>query len=152
MIGIYSRPTSKQVLNGYPGLVRDSFAGTLRGRDVRPLQSDTVALPAQVHSAVLTFINMPYYFLPQMGGRRICGRKVKFIHIFNNKLSKSHLVGQLLNSIHDARTHVYKIYTHTVYLKIGISSTHARKHAGQRAHERTYRSVRYGKKKTSKCT
>ena len=26
-----------------------------------------------------------------------------------NKLNKSHLVGQLLNSIHDARTHVYKI-------------------------------------------
>jgi len=25
-----------------------------------------------------------------------------------NKLSKSHLVGQLLNSIHDARTHVHK--------------------------------------------
>ena len=25
-----------------------------------------------------------------------------------NKLNKSHLVGQLLNSIHDARTHVYK--------------------------------------------
>jgi len=27
-----------------------------------------------------------------------------------NKLNKSHLVGQLLNSIHDARTHVYYIY------------------------------------------
>jgi len=26
-----------------------------------------------------------------------------------NKLNKSHLVGQLLNSIRDARTHVYKI-------------------------------------------
>ena len=26
-----------------------------------------------------------------------------------NKLNKSYLVGQLLNSIHDARTHVYKI-------------------------------------------
>jgi len=26
-----------------------------------------------------------------------------------NKLNKSHLVGQLLNSIHDARTHVYSI-------------------------------------------
>jgi len=26
-----------------------------------------------------------------------------------NKLNKSHLVKQLLNSIHDARTHVYKI-------------------------------------------
>ena len=25
-----------------------------------------------------------------------------------NKLNKLHLVGQLLNSIHDARTHVYK--------------------------------------------
>ena len=33
-----------------------------------------------------------------------------------NKLNKSHLAGQLLNSIHDARTHVYKyiyIYIHT---------------------------------------
>ena len=28
-----------------------------------------------------------------------------------NKLNKSHLVGQLLNSIHDARTHIYKKYT-----------------------------------------
>ena len=27
-----------------------------------------------------------------------------------NKLNKSHLVGQLLNSIHDAWTHVYKIH------------------------------------------
>ena len=27
-----------------------------------------------------------------------------------NKLNKSHLVVQLLNSIHDARTHVYKIH------------------------------------------
>ena len=26
----------------------------------------------------------------------------------SNKLNKSHLVGQLLNSIHDARAHVYK--------------------------------------------
>ena len=26
-----------------------------------------------------------------------------------NKLNKSHLVGQLLNLIHDAHTHVYKI-------------------------------------------
>ena len=26
-----------------------------------------------------------------------------------NKLNKSHLVGKLLNSIHDARTQVYKI-------------------------------------------
>jgi hypothetical protein len=32
-----------------------------------------------------------------------------YIYIYN-KLNKSHLVGQLLNSIHDARTHVCKIY------------------------------------------
>jgi hypothetical protein len=39
MIGMYSLVTSKQVLNGYPGLIWDSFAGTLRARDVRPLAS-----------------------------------------------------------------------------------------------------------------
>jgi len=149
MIGIYSPPTSKQVSNGYPALVQDSFAGTLRARDVRPLQSDTVALPAQVHSAVLTLINMPYYFLPQMGGRRICVRKVKFTHILNNKMKKSHLVGQLLNSIHDARAHVYKIYKHC--LPQNRYKLHTRKHVRQRAHKRAYRSIRNGNK-TTKCT
>jgi len=36
----------------------------------------------------------------------------------NNKLNKSHLVGkQLLNSIHDARTHVYKVnYVLVLYI------------------------------------
>jgi len=29
------------------------------------------------------------------------------LHLYN-KMNKSHLVGQLLISIHDARTHVYK--------------------------------------------
>jgi len=43
---------------------------------------------------------------------------LELIHAYHteiyNKLNKSHLVGQLLNSIHDARTHVYikkKCYT-----------------------------------------
>ena len=34
-----------------------------------------------------------------------------------NKLNKSHLVGQLLNSIHDARTNVYKKNIKTFFLK-----------------------------------
>ena len=33
-----------------------------------------------------------------------------------NKLNKSHLVAELLNSIHDARTHVYKIYLTTLFV------------------------------------
>lgn len=120
MIGIYSATTSKQVLKGYPGLTRDSFAGKLRARDVRPLQTYVVAPPAHVHIAVFTLINMPHYFLPQMGGRRICVRKVQF--------------------------------TQTVYLKIGISSTHARTQActSTRA-QHTYRNIRYGNT-TNKCT
>jgi len=32
-----------------------------------------------------------------------------------NKLNKSHLVGQFLNSIHDARTHVYKTLQFVVF-------------------------------------
>jgi hypothetical protein len=143
MIGIYSQPTSKQVL------VRESFAGTLRARDARPLRTDAVALPVQVHSAVLTLINMPYCFLPQVGERRICVRKVKFTHTFNNKLNKSHLVGQLLNSIHDTRTHVYKIYTHC--LPQNRYQLHAHTHVRQSAHKRTYPSIRYVNK-TNKCT
>jgi len=35
----------------------------------------------------------------------------------SNKLNKSHLVGQLLNSIHDARTHAYKIQSFRLKLK-----------------------------------
>jgi len=35
----------------------------------------------------------------------------------SNKINKSHLVGQLLNSIHDARIHVYKILLVFIYLK-----------------------------------
>jgi hypothetical protein len=33
-----------------------------------------------------------------------------------NKLNKSHLAGKLLNSIHDARTHVYKISNLSLHL------------------------------------
>ena len=33
-----------------------------------------------------------------------------------NKLNKSQLVGQLLNSIHDARTHVYQIYRKKIHV------------------------------------
>jgi len=38
-----------------------------------------------------------------------------------NKLNKSHLVEKLLNSIHDARTHVY-IYIYILYLCYGSNS------------------------------
>ena len=38
-----------------------------------------------------------------------------------NKLNKSHLVGQLLNSIHNARTHVYKTHMQVTHSKVFTS-------------------------------
>ena len=44
-----------------------------------------------------------------------------------NKLNKSHLVGQLLNSIHDARTHVYITIIIIIYLVKPISKSAIKK-------------------------
>jgi hypothetical protein len=49
-VGIYWPHVSKQVLNAYPGHVRDFIAGKLRARDVRPLQAEVVDLPAHVRT------------------------------------------------------------------------------------------------------
>jgi len=107
---IHIQAGSEWISRTYPRLLRREVMGPRRTATPDRLSCSTCTRTQRG----LTLINMPRYFLPQMGRRRICVRKVKF--------------------------------THTVYLKIGTSSTHARKHVRQRAHKRTYWNIRYGNK------